>query len=320
MTETSARLLALLSLLQTHGNRSGADLADRLGVTGRTVRRDVDRLRELGYPVHATRGTAGYSLGAGARMPPLLLDDEEAVAVVVGLRTGADGSVSGMEDVSLRALAKLEQILPARLRQRVNTLHGSTVRAGAEPGPRVRPKVLMAVAEACRRGEVLRFDYTGPRGDTAVRSAEPHSLVSFGRRWYLVAFDHHRDGWRTFRLDRLTPRTPTGPRFTRREIPHGDAAVYVSHQLSSNAWPFRAVVELHESAESVADRVWPGMGALEAAGPDRCLLHLGAETPDDLVWMITSVRTDFTLVSGPPELNDALRAQAERCAAALDPR
>ncbi|MBE1457064.1 putative DNA-binding transcriptional regulator YafY [Nocardiopsis terrae] len=317
MAETSARLLALLSLLQTHGERSGTDLARRLGVTARTVRRDVDRLRELGYPVLAARGTAGYRLGRGAAMPPLLLDDEEAVAVVVGLRTAADGSVSGIEEASLRALGKLEQVLPSRLRQRVSTLHGATVRAGAEPGPTVSHGTLMAVAEACRRRERLRFDYTGPHGGESVRTVEPHSLVSFGRRWYLVALDTDRRDWRTFRVDRLVPRTPTGPRFEPSRPPYGDAALYVSHQLSSGVWPHRAVVRLHEPVEAVADRVWPGMGVLEAVDERSCLFHLGAESPYQLVWMITSVNVDFTLVSGPPELVGALRDQARRCAAAL---
>ncbi|MFD3683370.1 helix-turn-helix transcriptional regulator [Nocardiopsis sp. NPDC058631] len=318
MAETSARLLALLSLLQTPRDWSGTDLAERLGVTTRTIRRDMDRLRALGYPVHATRGTAGYRLASGAAMPPLLLDDEEAVAVVVGLRTAADGSVRGSEEASLRALAKLEQVLPSRLRQRVNTLHGATVRAGAQPGPTVSSETLVAVAEACRRRERLRFDYTSPRGGATVRTVEPHSLVSFGRRWYLVAFDTDRDDWRSFRVDRLTPRALTGPRFAPREPPRGDAAAYLTHQLSSGTWPYRAIVRLHASSEAVAGNVWPGMGVLEAVDEHSCLFHVGAETPSDLVWMITSVQTDFTLVSGPPELADAFRAQAARCAAAVD--
>ncbi|WP_433700259.1 helix-turn-helix transcriptional regulator [Nocardiopsis sp. CA-288880] len=320
MAETSARLLALLSLLQAHRERSGAELAERLGVTARTIRRDVDRLRGLGYPVHATRGTAGYRLGAGAAMPPLLLDDEEAVAVVVGLRTAADGSVSGGEEASLRALAKLEQVLPSRLRGRVNTLHGATLRAGAQPGPTVSHETLMAVAEACRRRERLRFGYTSPRGGPTARTVEPHSLVSFGRRWYLVAFDTDRQDWRSFRVDRLTPRTPTGPRFVPREPPHGDAAAYLARQLSSETWPFRAVVRLHASSEAAADRVWPGMGVLEAVDEHSCLFHVGSESPSDLVWMITSVGLDFTLVSGPDGLADAFRDQAARCTAAVEDR
>ncbi|MQA08864.1 MAG: WYL domain-containing protein [Pseudonocardiaceae bacterium] len=312
MLDTSARLLTLLSLLQTHRDWSGTELADRLGVTTRTVRRDVERLRELGYPVYASQGTAGYQLGAGASLPPLLLDDDEAVAVAVGLRTAAGGSVAGIEETSLRALAKLEQVLPSRLRHRVTTLHATTVRVGGS-GPRIDPDILMAIADACRRHEGLRFDYTSPRGGETTRSVEPHSLVSFGRHWYLVAWDTDRVDWRTFRVDRLTPRTPTGPRFAPREPPDGDVATYLSHQLSSRTWAFQATVTLHEPVEAVADRVWPGMGVIERIDEHTCQLHVGADSPSDLVWMITSVDTAFTLTSGPPELADAFRAQAARC-------
>jgi predicted DNA-binding transcriptional regulator YafY len=316
MLATSVRLLKLLSLLQTHRDWSGAELAGRLGVTTRTVRRDVERLRELGYPVRATRGTAGYQLGAGASVPPLLLDDDEAVAVAVGLRTAAGGSVAGIEETSLRALSKLEQVLPPRLRHRVNTLQRATVRVGGI-GPSVDPNTLMAIAEACRRSERLRFDYTSHRGRGTIRSVEPHRLVSFGRHWYLVAWDIDRDDWRTFRVDRLSPRTPTGPRFVPRPAPEGDVATYLSHQLSSRTWPYQATVTLHESAEAMADRVWPGMGVVEAVDDHRCLLHVGADTVPALVWMITSVDADFTLTSGPPELAGAFRAQADRCLRAI---
>jgi predicted DNA-binding transcriptional regulator YafY len=310
--ETSARLLKLLSLLQTQPDWSGSELADRLSVTTRTLRRDVQRLRELGYPVHATQGTPGYRLGAGASLPPLLLDDDEAVAVAVGLRTAASSSVAGIEETALRALAKLEQVLPSRLRYRLTTLHRATVRVGGT-GPAVSPEVLLAIAEACRRHERLRFDYASPRGGDATRVAEPHSLVSFGRHWYLVAWDTDRGDWRTFRVDRITPRIPTGPRFTPREPPDGDVATYLVHQLSSRTWPYQATVTLHEAAEAVADRVWPGMGVVEAVDDRSCLLHLGADTVAVLVWMITSVDSDFTLTSGPPELAEAFRAQAARC-------
>ncbi|HEY8456531.1 MAG TPA: YafY family protein [Actinopolymorphaceae bacterium] len=319
MAETSARLLKLLSLLQTPREWSGAELAERLGVTTRTIRRDVERLRELGYPVHASRGTAGYRLGAGASLPPLLLDDEEAVAVVVGLRTAAGGSVANLEEPALRALAKLEQVLPSRLRYRVNTLHTATVRAGDEPGPRVTADTLMAVAEACRRRERLRFDYTDVRGAESVRTVEPQTLVSFGRRWYLVAFDLDRSDWRTFRVDRLRPRTPTGPRFQPRPLPYDDVATYLARQLSQAAWPYQATVTLHESA-AVAERVWPGMGVVEAVDDHSCLLHVGADSPWALIWMITSVDADFTFTNGPPEVRAALRAFGLRCIRAVDGR
>ncbi|MBE1533030.1 helix-turn-helix transcriptional regulator [Actinomadura algeriensis] len=313
MPSTSARLLRLLSLLQTHREWSGAELAGRLDVTPRTVRRDVERLRELGYPVHATRGAAGYRLGAGSALPPLLLDDDEAVAVAVGLRTAAGGSVAGIEETSLRALAKLERVLPARLRHRVATLNAATVRAGAAPGPAVDPGALLAIADACRRHESLRIDYRSHRGAETVRTVEPHRLVSFGRHWYLVAWDPGRDGWRTFRVDRLTPRTPPGPRFVPRPPPDGDVAAYLARTLSSGAWPVRATVALHVPAGEAAERVWPGMGVVEAVDDRTCRLHVGAETSADLVWMITSVGVGFTVVDGPPELADALRVQARRC-------
>lgn len=220
MLETSGRLLKLLSLLQTHRAWSGAELAERLAVSRRTLRRDVERLRGLGYPVHATQGTAGYRLGAGAKLPPLLLDHHETFAVAIGLLlTAADGPVTGIEESSLRALAKLEQVLPSRLRHRMDTLLTTTVRAGAVPAPTVSADTVMAIAEACRRRERLRFDYTSPRRGHSVRSVEPHGMVSFGRHWYLVAWDTDRTDWRTFRVDRLTPRTPTGPQFTPENCP-----------------------------------------------------------------------------------------------------
>ncbi|MCX4390833.1 YafY family transcriptional regulator [Micromonospora peucetia] len=311
MLETSARLLKLLSLLQTYRDWSGADLAGRLGVTTRTVRRDVDRLRELGYPVRATRGISGYRLGAGAALPPLLLDDDEAVAVAIGLRTATASSVTGIEETALRALAKLERVLPSRLRHRVTTLQQATVRV-ADGGPRVDPSVLLAISEATARRERLRFDYTNHQGGGTVRDVEPHTLVNWGRHWYLVAWDTDRDDWRTFRVDRLRARTPSGPRFTLREPPDGDVTGYLSRQLSTGPWAVRATVTMHRPAATVADLVWPGMGAVEPVDDGTCLLHLGADTAADLAWMVTSVGVDFT-VTGPPELVDAIRALGDRC-------
>lgn len=318
MLESSARLLKLLSLLQTHRYWSGAELADRLEVTTRTLRRDIQRLRELGYPVQATQGTAGYQLGTGASLPPLLLDDDEAVAVAVALRTVASSAVTRIEETSLRSLAKLEQVLPPRLRHRVHTLQSATARVSAS-GPPVSPDTLMIIADACWRHEQLRIDYTTHSGNDIRRSVNPHSLVSWGRHWYLVAWDNDRHAWRTFRVDRLTPRTPTGPRFTPREPPDGDAVTYLSHQLSSRTWPYQATVTLHEPAQTIADRIWPGMGVIEALDGTSCLLHVGAPTPQDLVWMITSIDVEFTLTNGPPELSDALRTQAARCHNAVHP-
>src|SRR5689334_1892821 len=216
MWETSARLLKLLSLLQARRDWSGADLATRLEVSERTVRRDVDRLRDLGYPVHATRGTdGGYRLGAGAAMPPLLLDDDEAVAVAVGLRTAARSPVTGIEETSLRALAKLEQVLPPRVQHRVGAVADFTVPIPPDaPAPAIDPAELTTLATACRDNMRLRFEYRSHDGTTTDRSVEPHRLVSWGRKWYLVAWDTSREDWRTFRVDRIMTRTPTGPRFT----------------------------------------------------------------------------------------------------------
>ncbi|MFE6922402.1 helix-turn-helix transcriptional regulator [Nocardia sp. NPDC057663] len=316
MSETSARLLRLLSLLQTHRAWSGAELASKLEVTARTVRRDIERLRGLGYPVQALQGTAGYRLGAGASMPPLLLDDEEAVAVAVGLRTSSGGTVTGIEDASLRALAKLEQVLPSRLRHRLSTLQQSMVRVAAE-APRVPSETLLAIAEACRRHERLRFDYTDHTGRTSVRDAEPDSLVNVSRHWYLVAWDVDRADWRSFRVDRLRPRIPTGPRFTPRPLPDGDAVAYLSRRLSSESWLWRTVVTLHGPATEIAERLWPGTGVLEPVDDVTCLLHLGADSPASLAWMITALDTDFT-VTGPPELVTALRRLSDRCRNAVD--
>jgi predicted DNA-binding transcriptional regulator YafY len=228
MLETSARLLRLLSLLQTPRDWTGTELAGRLGVTTRTVRNDVGRLRELGYPVHATRGAVGgYRLGAGAALPPLLLDDEEAVAVAVGLRTATIGSIEGIEESALRALAKLEQVLPVRLRRRINTLQSYTIPvppSGNRPVPSVSADVLTAITAACRDRERLRFDYRSHDGTASRRDVEPYRLVNWGRRWYLVAWDTQRGDWRTYRVDRVEPRIPTGPRFAPRELPAEDLA------------------------------------------------------------------------------------------------
>ncbi|MGI5488988.1 helix-turn-helix transcriptional regulator [Microtetraspora malaysiensis] len=315
MLETSARLLRLLALLQTPRDWTGGELAERLSVSGRTVRADVERLRSLGYPVLATRGSAGgYRLGAGASMPPLLLDDEEAVAVAVGLRTAA-GGVAGHAEASLRALAKLEQVMPSRLRHRVNTLQTYTVPVPSDrPGPAVAPDVLTAIAAACRAHERLRFDYTTHAGDAVRREVEPYRLVTWGRRWYLLAFDLDRADWRTFRVDRLTPRVPTGPRFTPRDLPDGDAANYVSGRVSAAAWRYRARVTVHAPAQVVADRISAAVGTVEAVDADTCVLHTGADTVETLAVHLGLLNADF-VVTEPPELVAHLRTLTVRYAA-----
>ncbi|MGW9198026.1 helix-turn-helix transcriptional regulator [Micromonospora chersina] len=312
MLETSARLLRLLSLLQTPRDWTGAELADRLAVSTRTVRNDVERLRALGYPVHGTRGAVGgYRLGAGAALPPLLLDDEEAVAVAVGLRTAAGGSVAGIEETSLRALAKLEQVLPHRLRRRVTALHTHTVRVPHDqPGPTVDAETLSVLGAACRDRERLRFDYVRHDGTTDRRDVEPYRLVNWGRRWYLMAFDPARDDWRTFRVDRISPRAPTGPRFAARDLP-GDVVDRVRHGVSSAAWRHRATIRVHAPAEVVADRINPAVGTVEPVGDAACLLHTGADRLETIAVWIGLLDLDFT-VENPPELADLLRTLAAR--------
>ncbi|MEV6314839.1 YafY family protein [Streptomyces sp. NPDC051776] len=319
MLETSARLLRLLSLLQTHREWSGADLADRLSVTTRTVRRDVDRLRELGYPVHASPGTGGgYQLGAGAELPPLLLDDEEAVAVAVGLRTVAGGGIEGIEETSLQALAKLEQVLPSRLRRRVEALNSYTVpMLGGHRGPRVDAGTLTELVHACRDRERVRFEYRDHAGTPSRRIVEPHRLVFSERRWYLVAWDVEREDWRTFRADRIVPKPPHGPRFEPRRPPAEDLARYVSSGVSTAAYAARAVVLLHASAEVAAQRISPADGVLEPVDEHTCLLRTGAHSLEVLVIHIVLMGFDFE-VREPAELGDHIWAIAERLGRALD--
>ncbi|WP_406001720.1 helix-turn-helix transcriptional regulator [Streptomyces sp. NBC_00829] len=318
MLETSARLLRLLSLLQAHRAWSGADLADRLGVTPRTVRRDVDRLRELGYPVNASPGTGGgYQLGAGAELPPLLLDDEEAVAVAVGLRTAAGHGIEGIGETSVRALAKLEQVLPDRLRRRVGALNAFTVPMLRGPGAStVDASVLTDLANACRDGERLRFEYRDHSGAASRRTVEPHRLVCTERRWYLVAWDLDRADWRTFRADRITPKPPHGPRFEPRTPPADDLASYVSEGVSMGAYAAQAVIRLHTSAEQAAQVVGPSDGVLEAVDERTCLLRTGAASLDVMVIHVMLMGVDFDVIE-PPELADHIRTMRDRLSRAL---
>jgi predicted DNA-binding transcriptional regulator YafY len=317
MLETSARLLRLLSLLQTRKDWSGAELAQRLGVTDRTVRRDVDKLRSLGYPVNASTGvTGGYQLGAGAALPPLLLDDDEAVAVAIGLRTATAGAVTGIEETSVRALAKLEQVLPHRLRRRISALQNYTVRITVEGGPTVAPDVLTTIANACRDHERLRFDYLDHHECQSLRTVEPHRLVNWGRRWYLVAWDTDRTDWRTFRVDRLRPRSPTGPKFAPRDPPGGDVADYVSRGVSSAAWRYRARIVLHAPAEVVLERINPAVGLVEAIDERTCVLTTGAGSVDTMIVHLGLLDVDFE-VTEPPELVDRIREWARRYRSAV---
>ncbi|WP_433262575.1 helix-turn-helix transcriptional regulator [Actinosynnema sp. CS-041913] len=310
MLETSARLLKLLSLLQVRRDWTGADLAARLGVDVRTVRRDVDKLRNLGYPVNAAPGVAGgYQLGAGAELPPLLLDDDEAVAVAVGLRTAANGTVSGIEETSVRALAKLEQVLPSRLRRRVNALQEHTV-ALTPAVATVDPRTLTTIAGACRDHQRLRFPYAGREGDTK-RHVEPLGLAHTGRRWYLVAWDVDKADWRTFRVDRIPEEPALGARFTPREPPAEDLASYVSRQLSVAPYTYQAELVMHAPLDEVALRTSRTSVHLEPLDDTRTLLTVGSPSLEELGLWIGLIGIDFD-VREPPELAEHLRVLGER--------
>jgi predicted DNA-binding transcriptional regulator YafY len=310
MLQTSTRLLRLLSLLQARAVWSGPELADRLGVTTRTVRNDMERLRQLGYPVHATPGVGGgYRLGAGAALPPLLLDDDEAVAVAVGLRTAANGSVTGIQETSVRALTKLEQVLPSRLRHRVNAVAAATVEVPAS-GPTVDAEVLTAIAGASRDRQQLRFDYRDHDGSASVRTVEPHRLVHDRGRWYLVAWDVDRQDWRTFRADRIHPRIPTGPRFAPRDPPDGDVASYLLRGVGAATWRYRARVIVHAPATVIAGRLPPAV-LVEAVDEHTCIVSVGSDTPQMLALYLGMLDADFE-VGEAPELVEQLRTLADR--------
>jgi predicted DNA-binding transcriptional regulator YafY len=314
MLETSSRLLELLSLLQARREWSGPELADRLEVGVRTVRRDMERLRRLGYPVSATRGiTGGYRLGAGASLPPLLLDEEEAVAVAVGLRTAASGGVAGFEETAVRALGKLEQLLPKHLRRRVNALGAATVPYPVT-GPRVDPETLAAIATACRDSERVRFTYRSHDGACTRRLVEPHRLVHTGRRWYLVAYDTGRDDWRTFRVDRIE-RPAADRRFVPREPPADDIAAYVARAVSASRDRYQARIVLKAPIERVADRVPHNVGTLEPIDDQSCLLRTGSDWLGGLAVYVAEIGVDFEVLD-PPEFVERVRELAGRFARA----
>jgi predicted DNA-binding transcriptional regulator YafY len=312
MTATSGRLLKLLSLLQTRRDWPGAELARRLGVSGRTIRRDVERLRDLGYPVDALTGPAGgYRLHAGTAMPPLLLDDDEAVAIAVGLRTAARASVTGIEETSVRALVKLEQVLPSHLRRRVNALQTATVTLGTSGGPTVDPETLTAIAGASRDRERLRFAYRGRDATESRRCVEPHTLVNLGRRWYLVAWDCDREDWRTFRVDRLSRLSPAGSRFEPRALPNDDAAAFVAANLSGAPSRYQARVTLHAPAQEVAERALLAGSTVEAIDKRTCELRTSDDSLDWLAVRVAMVGVEFE-VHEPPELVARVRELAAR--------
>jgi predicted DNA-binding transcriptional regulator YafY len=310
MVQTSARLLALLSLLQIRREWTGQELADRLEVGPRTIRRDVDKLRSLGYPIEAAPGVAGgYRLSAGGELPPLLLDDAEAVAVAVGLRTAASGSVAGIEETSVRALAKLEQVLPSRLRRRVSALSDATS-AFSIDGPQIDADLLATLAGACRDGTRLQFGYVARDDKATRRNTEPSAVVYSGYRWYLVAFDNDREDWRTFRIDRIRGRVREAGRCRRRTVPGGDPAAYVKQQLrlggagETPAAPGR--IRLHAPAAEAGRRIPKRYATVEPDGEDACIVTtVGSWTRSFLVWMaLLDVQIE---VLDPPELTEAAR-------------
>ncbi|WP_046506532.1 helix-turn-helix transcriptional regulator [Streptomyces odonnellii] len=324
MQKTSARLLSLLSLLQARRDWPGALLAERLEVSPRTVRRDVDRLRELGYPVVAAKGPdGGYRLDAGTELPPLLFDDEQAVALAVALQI-ATTTGAGIEEAAARALATVRQVMPARLRRRIDTVQVTAVeRPAARPAPQVDSGVLMALGAAVHAREVLRFDYTVASPPAAgegpavapPRRVEPHHLVTWGGRWYLVAWDLDREDWRTFRADRIEPRIPTGPRFTPRELPGGDVAAFVAGRFQgaggSGGWPCRGEVILDLPGDAVSRYVRDGV--VEELGAERCRLVLGSWSWVGLAATIGRFDAEIEVV-GPPELKEAFGCLARRYA------
>ena len=298
-TGMPGRLLRLLALLQSRREWSGAELAGRLGVTTRTVRRDIDRLRALDYPVDSVTGTAGgYRLVSGTSLPPLLLDDDEATAVAVGLIT-APGSVAGIGESSVRALAKLEQVLPARVRPRLAAVSGTTAAVGyRHVTPAADPSVLAVLASCCRDHEILSFGYSGRDGQTSTRRAEPHNLVTAQGFWYLLAYDPDRDGWRTFRVDRITGPLPTHRHFTPRELPAPDAATFLTRSFATARYRHTASITVALPAETVRARLFaPIPGEITADG-DECTIRLSADSPELVVQYIAAIAAlgaDFTL-------------------------
>ena len=318
MTETSGRLLKLLSLLQARRDWPGGELAERLGVSGRTIRRDVERLRELGYPVDAVTGPAGgYRLHAGTAMPPLLLDDDEAVAIAVGLRTAAGASVTGIEETSIRALVKLEQILPSHLRRRVNAI-GSVLATLPASGPTVDPEALTTIAGACRDRERLRFAYRSRDAQDSRRHVEPLSLVNLGRRWYLVAWDCDRGDWRTFRVDRIERPRAAGGHFAARALPAKDPAAYVAASLSGAPMRYQARITLRAPADEVQARphLW---GTVSPIDQRTCEYRTNDDSLDWLAIRVAMLGVECD-VHEPPELVEHFRELAGRLARAAGAR
>ncbi len=314
--DPTARSLRLLSLLQTYRFWPGAELAARLEVSARTLRRDIDRLRAIGYPVDATPGRdGGYRLAAGAHLPPLVLDDEEAVAIAVGLRAAAGASVEGIEETSVRALAKLEQVLPDRLRRRVNAVHSNvSAMQWAGGGPTVDPDALAVLALACRDHEQVRFSYQARDGEETSRLVEPMNLVSAGRRWYLVGWDVRRDDWRTFRLDRLAEPRLGGVRFRPRELPAKDAAAFVRASIASMPVSYDASVVVAGAIDEVRALVRHTGVRVEQIDDRSCRVDIRSEHRPWLLTVVALLATEFDVTVERPS---ALVADAKRLGSRL---
>ncbi len=308
---TSERMLRLLSLLQTHRYWPGPELSERLEVSPRTLRRDVDRLRELGYTVDAVRGAAGgYQLRAGGSLPPLLLEDGEAVAIAVGLRTAAAGAVAGMDDWSVQALSKVLSLMPPRLRRQMDAVASQTESPGPwEGAPVFDAAVLTTLAQACRDSELLRFDYTAREAEVTHRRVEPLRLVSLGRRWYLVAWDRDRLDWRSFRLDRISEPEPTGQRFRARELPAEDALAFVRQGIRRMPQRYAVRVRVAIAADTLAEQV--GRWGTVTPDGDGCVLEMNV---DDLDWpvMVLAGSGSGFVVESPPELAAKVAEVGER--------
>jgi predicted DNA-binding transcriptional regulator YafY len=321
VANTSARMLQLLSLLQTHRYWPGPELADRLDVSPRTLRRDVDRLRELGYPVQAQRGVdGGYQLAAGAALPPLVVDDEEAVALAVGLQAAAQGPVEGIAESSVRALAKVVQVMPSRLRHRVEALTAMTVPAswGSSAAAEVDAGILTSVALACRDSERLRFGYTAAGGRRSDRHVEPHRLVLLSRRWYLVGYDLDRHDWRSFRLDRLAAPAGTGARFRPRELPATDAAAFVRAGIDSAFAGYDVDVLVDAPAAAVRERIGRWC-TVEESGAASCRVRMTTDSLDWPTMALGVVGAQFRVLA-PPELADQVRDWGRRFSSASSAR
>ncbi|GLW64760.1 DeoR family transcriptional regulator [Actinomadura rubrobrunea] len=309
---TTERVLRLLALLQRRPSWTAAELAAELGVTDRSVRRDVERLRALGYPVHATAGVGGgYRLGAGTRLPPLLLDDEEAIATAVSLRLASGGTVAGAGEAALRALAKLDQVMPPRLRAEVRAVHGATETL-LGPGVEIDAELLVTLARACRDAVRVRFRYTGRDGEERERTVEPVRMVATSRRWYLMAWDVDRADWRTFRLDRMREVAPTTWRFRRRE--HPDPVAYVQRSVAEAPYRHLARIRVHAPADRVRELVPPQVGRVDDDRDGRCVLVVGGDDLERLAVHVALLGFEAEVLD-PPELREAAARLARRLAA-----